>query len=177
MSLLRPPKFFQALLWWGWGFHILRHTTDTLKEGHSYGIQNETFISALVILGGIAFMIAMVGFAVNLISALLVVTGFEQAGGREAMNDEIWTDYPILELGDTAGQPAPIRRVKPVSYDGDKYVKVIVDDFETEIKAGYLYTTEGEPGSMIYAPVSRSLIKALPSTKPEEGKIDGTATE
>jgi hypothetical protein len=86
MSLLRPPKFFQALLWWGWGFHILRHTTDTLKEGHSYGIQNETLISALVILGVFAFIIAMVGFAVNLISAFgdlfrspeLVVTGFEQ---------------------------------------------------------------------------------------------------
>jgi hypothetical protein len=86
MSLLRPPKFFQALLWWGWGFNILRHTTDTFQDGHSYGIQNETFVSVIVFLGGIAFVTAMFGFAVNLISAFgdlfrspeLVVTGFEQ---------------------------------------------------------------------------------------------------
>lgn len=55
-----------------------------------------------------------------------------------------WTDYPFTELGDVAYQPAPVRRVTVVGYDGDKYakVKVVEGDKEivTEVKSGYLYT-------------------------------------
>jgi hypothetical protein len=52
-----------------------------------------------------------------------------------------WTDYPFVELGDTAGVEAPIRRVKVISYDGDKYARIAVigTEVETEIKGGYLY--------------------------------------
>jgi hypothetical protein len=64
-----------------------------------------------------------------------------------------WTDYPFDELGDVPGQLAPIRHVKVVGYDGNKYVKVeLLDEDEPsyyvweslgrpplEIKAGYLY--------------------------------------
>ena len=51
-----------------------------------------------------------------------------------------YTDYPILELGDIAGEEAPIREVKILYYDGDKRCKVIVQGLEEEIKTGYLYT-------------------------------------
>jgi len=47
-----------------------------------------------------------------------------------------WTDYPVSK-----GAPCVWRRVKPVSYDGDKYV--ILDSGE-EIKRGYLH--HGRPG-------------------------------
>lgn len=84
------------------------------------------------------------------------------------LSSRIYTDYPITELGDTAGSPAPIRPVKLISYDGDKYVRVRVGEVITEIKAGYLYTTEGAPGSAIYAPLSRSLLSMLPMMKFED---------
>ena len=35
-----------------------------------------------------------------------------------------WTDYPFTELGDIEFQPAPIRHVQVLDYDGDKYVTV-----------------------------------------------------
>lgn len=50
-----------------------------------------------------------------------------------------WTDYPILELGDVAGQEAPIRECTVLAYDGDKYADVIVGGVRTNFKAGYLY--------------------------------------
>jgi hypothetical protein len=52
-----------------------------------------------------------------------------------------WTDYPFVELGDTAGELAPIRHVNVISYDGDKYVTVSFEDngSHLEVKAGYLY--------------------------------------
>lgn len=50
-----------------------------------------------------------------------------------------YTDYPIIELGDILGEEAPIREVKILYYDGDKYCRVIVGGVEEEIKTGYLY--------------------------------------
>jgi hypothetical protein len=35
-----------------------------------------------------------------------------------------WTDYPFIDLGDEPGKEAPIRRVRVMDYDGDKYVTV-----------------------------------------------------
>lgn len=54
-----------------------------------------------------------------------------------------YTDYPILPLGDESGEEAPVRRVWPIAYDGDKYVIVVVSEGERSvigwIKAGYLF--------------------------------------
>lgn len=65
-----------------------------------------------------------------------------------------WTDYPIVELGDIAGQEAPIRQVTVLSYDGDKYccVKVPGLEFTEEIKAGYLYTRPSRAGKGHHLP-------------------------
>jgi hypothetical protein len=60
----------------------------------------------------------------------------------------LYTDYPFTELGDIDYQPAPIRKVMPLSYDGDKYVKVLVDGIYSEIKAGYIYTKCGRCGDV-----------------------------
>ena len=59
-----------------------------------------------------------------------------------------WTDYPFIELGDAPNQVAPIRRVKVLSYDGDKYawVEAIGTGAKSEIKAGYLYRQSARPG-------------------------------
>jgi hypothetical protein len=52
-----------------------------------------------------------------------------------------WTDYPVEALGDPSGVEAPIRRIKVISYDNDKYARVLVlgTTVELEVKAGYLY--------------------------------------
>lgn len=55
------------------------------------------------------------------------------------MNKQLYTDYPILELGDVSGKPAPIREVKFLSYDGNKYATVKVGKVKTQIKTGYLF--------------------------------------
>lgn len=54
-----------------------------------------------------------------------------------------WTDYPILELGDESGKPAPYRQVTVLSYDGNKYAKAFINycGVYTEIKIGYLYSS------------------------------------
>lgn len=60
----------------------------------------------------------------------------------------LYTDYPFTELGDVAGKNAPIRKVMPISYDGDKYVRVLVDGIYSEIKSGYIYTKHGRHGDV-----------------------------
>ena len=50
-----------------------------------------------------------------------------------------YTDYPFVELGDEPYKPAPIREVEILSYDGDKYCKILVEGVGTEVKSGYLY--------------------------------------
>lgn len=52
-----------------------------------------------------------------------------------------WTDYPFEQLGDKPYQRVPIRHVCVVSYDGNKYAKVLFSDCGDllEVKAGYLY--------------------------------------
>jgi hypothetical protein len=59
-----------------------------------------------------------------------------------------YTDYPIIELGDKAGKKAPVREVEIISYDGDKYVTVLVENIQTEIKTGYIYETKGRFGEV-----------------------------
>jgi len=60
----------------------------------------------------------------------------------------LYTDYPFVELGDEPCKIAPIRKVMPISWDGDKYVKVLVDGIYSEIKAGYIYTKKGRCGDV-----------------------------
>ena len=59
-----------------------------------------------------------------------------------------WTDYPFTELGDTAGKEAPIRRIDVLSYDSDKYCKVLVCGVESEVKLGYIYEKPGRCGEV-----------------------------
>jgi hypothetical protein len=63
--------------------------------------------------------------------------------------DLFCTDYPILKLGDVPHELAPMRDVKILDYDGDKYckVEVIPTFFDKKpkakiiefIKSGYIY--------------------------------------
>ena len=57
-----------------------------------------------------------------------------------------WTDYPFIWLGDIPHQEAPIREIKVLSYDGDKYCRIVVNDNEDEIKSGYIYQNKGRYG-------------------------------
>lgn len=56
----------------------------------------------------------------------------------------MWTDYPILELGDVPYELAPVRRVDAVEeYNppSEKYVRATVGGVQLEMKRGYLYGT------------------------------------
>lgn len=67
-----------------------------------------------------------------------------------------WTDYPFVELGDVAGKTAPIRHVRVISFDNNKYARVSligtggVDRWDVEcfVKAGYLYSKPGRLGDV-----------------------------
>jgi hypothetical protein len=59
---------------------------------------------------------------------------------------QLYTDYPFTELGDAPGQAAPIREVRVLSYDGNKYCRVLVDGHKLEVKAGYIYRSRPRPG-------------------------------
>lgn len=50
-----------------------------------------------------------------------------------------WTDYPFTVLGDEPYKKAPIREIEVISYDGNKYCKIIVSGVD-EIKAGATFT-------------------------------------
>jgi len=59
----------------------------------------------------------------------------------------VFTDYPFEELGDEAFKEAPVREVEVLSYDGDKYCRVLFDGRELEVKSGYLYVSPGRFGA------------------------------
>lgn len=54
--------------------------------------------------------------------------------------NKFYTDYPIVEFGDKPGCLAPIREVKILSDDGNKYSKILVGGIQVEIKTGYIYS-------------------------------------
>lgn len=64
------------------------------------------------------------------------------------MTDKVlgWTDYPFKSLGDKVYREAPIRPCEVLSYDGDKYVTILVAGMKEEVKAGYVYETAGRFG-------------------------------
>ena len=55
------------------------------------------------------------------------------------MDGKLYTDYPFIALGDKPNKIAPIRELKLLSYDGDKYCKIEIGGKTFEIKAGYIY--------------------------------------
>ena len=60
-----------------------------------------------------------------------------------------WTDYPMVELGDIAGQKAPIRHIFVFGYDGNKYATVLTECGHIEsIKWGYIYSKTGRLGKV-----------------------------
>lgn len=50
-----------------------------------------------------------------------------------------FTDYPFIELGDLPLTNAPMRQVRVLSYDGNKYCMIEVEGVTASVKAGYLY--------------------------------------
>ena len=79
------------------------------------------------------------------------------------MSSEIinaWTDHPVTQLGDELGQFGPVRPCTVISYDGDRYCKVIIEGVNLTISRNYVYT---EPGRFHLAqPVPRIALERLP---------------
>jgi len=70
-----------------------------------------------------------------------------------------WTDYPIEALGDKPYVPAPVRRVRILGWDDNKYCLVQIGKIRTWIKAGYLYT---KPGRLSQVPkINTNKLKIL----------------
>ena len=66
-----------------------------------------------------------------------------------------FTDYPFTQLGDIPNKKAPIREIEKIlAYDGDKYVKILVDGIETEIKSGYIYKNFSHYDNAVFAPLN-----------------------
>lgn len=74
-----------------------------------------------------------------------------------------WTDYPFPFLGDRPGATAPVREIQILSYDWDRYVTILVEGHETEIKAGYCYVEAGRCGEV--PTVARRRLRRLPRTR------------
>ena len=78
-----------------------------------------------------------------------------------------YTDAPIEGL-DRGGEKAPIREVKVLSYDRNKYCVIeFLDErnriIRTEIKSGYIYKKYGRFGEV--DSYSYSYLRKLPKTK------------
>jgi hypothetical protein len=75
-----------------------------------------------------------------------------------------FTDYPIAELGDLPGKCAPVRAVRAISYDSDKYVVVEVQGkgIRVSIKRGYIYRKRQRYGG--HKCFSHNELRALPDT-------------
>ncbi len=66
------------------------------------------------------------------------------------MSTNYYTDYPITELGDSEGEPAPIRQVHVLAFDGDLYCKVRIHGhhYVKWLKFGYIYSQHGRSGDV-----------------------------
>jgi len=69
-----------------------------------------------------------------------------------------YTDYPFEFLGDQPYMIAPIREIKIISYDGDKYCHIEVEGHETEIKVGYIYEQYGYFGDTSQISIDKLLM-------------------
>ncbi len=64
---------------------------------------------------------------------------------------KVWTDYPFRENDlprFSQRQLAPIRKVRVISWDGNKYVRVRWRREVVEIKYGYLYAVPARCGDV-----------------------------
>jgi hypothetical protein len=50
-----------------------------------------------------------------------------------------YTDYPIIELNNSNHKQNLTKEVEIISYDGNKYCLIKINNFIKEIKAGHLY--------------------------------------
>ena len=69
-----------------------------------------------------------------------------------------FTDYPFVSLGDEPYKKAPIREVEIIEYDRNKYIKILVEGIEEEVKAGYIYEKAGRYGEVPQAKFPRKII-------------------
>ena len=69
---------------------------------------------------------------------------------KRCKNITCWTDYPFVQLGDISGKKAPIRRVKVISFDNNKYagIEILGYGVLSSVKAGYLYSQPGRLGEV-----------------------------
>ena len=59
-----------------------------------------------------------------------------------------YTDYPFEFLGDEPYKEAPVREIDVLSYDDNKYCRILVCGEEGEIKSGYIYQQAGRCGEV-----------------------------
>lgn len=79
-----------------------------------------------------------------------------------------WTDYPFEQLGDVAGELAPLRQVTIFHYDGNKMAGVESKCGAVEwIKAGYLYRNRARLSQGSKA-LNRRKLERMISTQPLE---------
>ncbi|WP_415913353.1 hypothetical protein [Neptuniibacter sp. QD37_11] len=67
----------------------------------------------------------------------------------------IYTDYPFVELGDTPGETAPVRRVQLLAFDGNKYARILAEGKEVEVKYSYLYATRSHAAEDTFIPLDK----------------------
>jgi hypothetical protein len=79
---------------------------------------------------------------------------------------QLFTDYPIIELGDEEFKEAPIRECELLSFDDNKYCYVKVGGIEKEIKRCYIYPQKGRCGDVNC--VSIKEIKELLKEEPKQ---------
>jgi hypothetical protein len=64
---------------------------------------------------------------------------FKLFGVKYKIGHEYHTDYPFTVLGDIPNKPAPVRKVKLLGFDGNKYCRCSFGKWFLEFKIGYLY--------------------------------------
>jgi hypothetical protein len=101
------------------------------------------------------------------------VEEYEQKGlekySYELEPKQLFTDYPITELGDEEFKEAPIRQCELLSYDDNKYCYVKVEGIQKEIKRCYIYLQRGKYGEVDCISIDEinKLIK-LPKEEPKQ---------
>ncbi len=86
---------------------------------------------------------------------------------------QLFTDYPITELGDEEFKESPIRECELLSYDDNKYCYVKVEGIEKEIKRCYIYPQKGRFGEIDC--VSIDEIKELLKKEPKQETLEEVA--
>jgi hypothetical protein len=59
-----------------------------------------------------------------------------------------WTDYPFVELGDVPWGKAPVRECTVLSYDQNRYCRILIDGHHLQVKIGYVYRKPGRCGEV-----------------------------